>query len=164
MAVNRSLTLPEPDAYEQEHSRKLVEKIRVAITQNGGFLSFERYMQMALYEPGLGYYVAGARKFGVEGDFVTAPEISPLFARCLALQCAEVLETFERPACLLELGAGSGVMAADLLAALERLDALPDHYYILELSAELGIGFSRSRLEHRGCTATLGAGQRAYLA
>lgn len=137
MALNCSLTLPEPDADEQEHSQKLMEKIRAAIRASNAFLPFERYMRMALYEPALGYYVAGARKFGAEGDFITAPEVSPLFSQCLARQCAEVLETFERPACVLELGAGSGIMAADMLAELERLDALPDHYYILELSGEL---------------------------
>lgn len=137
MALNRSLTLPEPDAREQEHSQRLLEIIRAEIEQLGGWMPFERYMEMALYQPGFGYYVAGARKFGAEGDFITAPEISPLFSQCLAQQCAQVLETFERPACVLELGAGSGVMAADLLAELEALDALPDHYYILELSAEL---------------------------
>lgn len=137
MPDKRLLTLPEPDAVEQDHSDRLLDRIKAAIDSGEGFLPFDQYMQMALYEPGLGYYVAGARKFGEDGDFVTAPEISPLFSRCLASQCAQVLETFERPACVLEIGAGSGVMAADMLSELEALDALPDHYYILELSADL---------------------------
>ena len=131
------LTLPEPDKAAQMHSARLCEMIRAEIDTAGGAMPFRRYMEMALYTPGLGYYMAGARKFGAAGDFVTAPEISPLFSDCLAAQCQQVLETFERPACLLELGAGSGTMAADILARLERLDCLPDHYYILELSAEL---------------------------
>jgi len=131
------MTLPEPDTQEQVHSESLQRQIEVEIQAEGGFVPFRRFMQMALYEPGLGYYVAGARKFGAEGDFVTAPELSPFFSQCLARQCAEVLERFERSACILELGAGSGVMAADMLAELEELDSLPDHYYILEVSPDL---------------------------
>ncbi len=107
------------------------------IDDAGGWIPFSRYMEMALYEPGLGYYVAGQQKFGAAGDFVTAPEISPLFSRALAWQCAEVLRMQQSVACILELGAGSGIMAAEMLAELERLDCLPDHYYILELSADL---------------------------
>ncbi len=131
------MTLPEPDEQDQAHSKKLQQRIVAEILAEGGVLPFRRYMQMALYEPGLGYYVAGTRKFGAQGDFVTAPELSPLFSQCLARQCAEVLNSFERSACILELGAGSGVMAADMLAELEALDSLPDHYYILELSPDL---------------------------
>jgi len=131
------MTLPEPDLQEQMHSRKLQQRIKAEIELKGGVLAFRQFMQMALYEPGLGYYVAGARKLGVEGDFVTAPELSPLFSQCLARQCAEVLGCMDRSACILELGAGSGVMAADVLAELEARDSLPDHYYILELSPDL---------------------------
>ncbi len=130
-------TIPEPDAAGQAHSARLARRVREEIAAAGGFLPFERFMELALYAPGLGYYVAGAHKFGAGGDFVTAPELSPLFSRCLARQCAEVLAGFERSACLLELGGGSGRMAADLLAELERLEALPDHYYLLEPSPEL---------------------------
>ncbi len=130
-------TLPEPSAAEQAHSARLRAHIASEIEQAGGFLPFDRYMELALYAPGLGYYVAGAHKFGPGGDFVTAPELSPLFSRCLARQCAQVLGRFRRSACVLELGAGSGRMAADVLAELERLDCLPDHYYILEPSPEL---------------------------
>jgi SAM-dependent MidA family methyltransferase len=93
-------------------------------------------MQMALYEPGLGYYSAGARKLGAAGDFITAPEVAPVFGRCLAQQCAEVLRALGGGD-LLEFGAGSGALAATLLAELERFDALPGQYFILDVSAEL---------------------------
>lgn len=129
--------LPEPSAEELGHSQKLAQRIMAEIDVREGFLPFDRYMEMALYEPGLGYYAAGAHKFGEGGDFVTAPETSAMFSQCLARQCADVLEQFERSVCILELGAGTGIMAADILAELEALDCLPDHYYILELSAEL---------------------------
>lgn len=99
-------------------------------------------MQMALYEPGLGYYVAGKNKLGASGDFTTAPEISPLFSQCLANHCAQVLQNNQgnqdkREWHILEFGAGRGVMAADILLHLETLDCLPDKYFILELSPEL---------------------------
>jgi SAM-dependent MidA family methyltransferase len=103
----------------------------------GGWIGFDRFMQLALYEPGLGYYSAGARKFGAAGDFITAPEVAPVFSRCLALQCAEVLRELGPESRLLELGAGSGAMAADLLAELGRHGALPAEYWILDLSADL---------------------------
>ena len=93
-------------------------------------------MQMALYAPGLGYYSAGATKLGAAGDFVTAPELSPLFSRCLASQCVEVLESMT-DASVLELGAGSGVMAADLLVELDAQGRAPTNYSILEVSADL---------------------------
>ncbi len=107
------------------------------IREVGGALPFDRYMELALYAPGLGYYVSGAHKFGQGGDFVTAPEISPLFGRCLARQCQQLLaqmDTWE----ILEFGAGTGVMAAQILAELERLQpGKPVSYKILELSPEL---------------------------
>lgn len=93
-------------------------------------------MEQALYAPGLGYYSAGLQKLGVSGDFITAPEISPLFSHCVARQCQEVLATFEEGV-ILELGAGSGIMAAEILKELERLACLPKHYFILEVSADL---------------------------
>ncbi|HEX6930339.1 MAG TPA: SAM-dependent methyltransferase [Gammaproteobacteria bacterium] len=126
--------LPDPDA--QAHSARLVDYIRQQIAAAGGSISFERYMDFALYAPGLGYYTAGSRKFGEAGDFVTAPEVSPLFARCLAGQCREVFAALGGGD-ILEPGAGSGVLAADLLAELERMDALPETYFILEVSADL---------------------------
>ncbi|RJQ45627.1 MAG: SAM-dependent methyltransferase [Gammaproteobacteria bacterium] len=128
--------LPAPDAESLEVSRRLVELIRSEIAGCGGQISFARYMELALYAPGLGYYSAGARKFGASGDFVTAPEISPLFARCVARQCAQVLRELGGGD-MLEAGAGSGALACDALQELERMDCLPRHYFILELSAEL---------------------------
>ncbi len=130
-------TLPEPTADEQEHSARLQETIRGEIQAAGGMIPFTRYMQLALYAPGQGYYSAGASKLGAAGDFVTAPEVSPLFSRCLAHQCAQVLHALEGGGSVLEFGAGSGVMAGDLLAELEVLNVLPDRYYILEVSPDL---------------------------
>ena len=102
----------------------------------GGAISFAEYMHHALYAPGLGYYAAGARKFGAAGDFVTAPEISAVFGKVLARQCAEVFDGMDGPA-LLEIGAGSGRLAVDLLARLAEFDALPGKYLVLEVSADL---------------------------
>ena len=101
-----------------------------------GALPFDRYMELALYAPGLGYYVNGRRKFGEAGDFVTAPEVSAVFSKCLAAQLHECLDRLGGGE-LLEVGAGSGRMAADLLSALEQRDALPVRYTILELSPSL---------------------------
>ena len=129
--------LPELTPDEVTHSAALTERIHAVILAEGGWIGFDRFMQLALYEPGLGYYSAGARKFGAAGDFVTAPEVAPVFSRCLALQCAEVLRELGPASCLLELGAGSGTMAAELLAELERQGTLPAAYWILDLSADL---------------------------
>ena len=131
-----SAELPALTPDEAAHSARLVERIRAAIDAHGGWISFERFMEMALYEPGLGYYSAGAVKLGAEGDFVTAPEISPLFSRCLANQCIEVIDKLGS-ADILELGAGSGVMAADILGELAAQNRLPERYLILEVSADL---------------------------
>ncbi len=128
--------LPPPDAVAQAHSERLIERLQREIAEQGGSISFARYMERVLYAPGLGYYVAGTRKFGADGDFVTAPEISPLFSRCLARQVGQILERLGGGA-VLEAGAGSGVMAADLLAELASMEMLPDRYLILEVSAEL---------------------------
>lgn len=128
--------LPAPDRPALEHSQRLSHRIRQAIEQNQGPISFADYMQMALYEPGLGYYSAGARKFGTAGDFVTAPELSRIFTACLARQCRQVLKTLDHPA-ILECGPGSGVMACDLLQILEQEDCLPEKYFMLEVSADL---------------------------
>jgi SAM-dependent MidA family methyltransferase len=128
-------TLPGLTADEAELGERLSARVREAIAAAGGWISFARYMDLALYEPGLGYYSAGARKFGEGGDFVTAPEVAPVFSRCMAGQCAEVLAL--RGGDVLELGAGSGAMAAAMLAELESLGALPAHYLILDLSADL---------------------------
>lgn len=134
-AADSGFTLPLPAAAALAHSARLSELIRAEIDRAGGSLPFARYMELALYAPDLGYYRAGTQKFGAGGDFITAPELSPLFSRCLARQCAEVLAG--TGGAILELGAGSGIMAADLLWELERRQALPAQYLILELSGEL---------------------------
>ena len=130
------LSLPTPDEFALKLSQKLREKISLAIMENGGSIGFEQYMQMALYEPALGYYSAGSSKFGEQGDFVTAPELSSIFSRCLAKQCQQVLSEISS-GCILELGPGTGVMAIDILRELERNNALPKIYYMLEPSADL---------------------------
>jgi len=128
-------SLPAPDADALAHSQRLQQTIAADIAGNGGWISFARYMELALYAPGLGYYTAGARKFGAAGDFVTAPEMTGLFGQALARQVAQVMQQ-SHPG-ILEIGAGSGRLAADLLLALEALDCLPEHYWILDLSADL---------------------------
>lgn len=137
------LQLPAPDAEAQAHSERLITLIADEIAAAGGGISFARYMELALFAPGLGYYSAGASKFGEQGDFVTAPEISPLFSRALAQQVAEVLTALDPTGKatgsgeVLEVGGGTGCMAADMLAELETLGVLPARYSILELSADL---------------------------
>lgn len=121
---------------EQVHSERLSALICDEIAANGGQITFARYMGLALYAPGLGYYSAGSHKLGEAGDFVTAPELSPLFSRCVARQCEQVLAHMGGGD-ILEVGAGSGVMAADVLAELETRDCLPGCYFILEVSADL---------------------------
>jgi SAM-dependent MidA family methyltransferase len=130
-----NLTLPEPNSEAQEISRHLVEKISSEIFAQGP-IPFARFMELALYAPELGYYRNGLQKFGEQGDFITAPELSPLFSQCLARQCQQILHRIPRSS-ILEFGAGSGVMARTVLQSLAELQALPEHYYILELSAEL---------------------------
>jgi SAM-dependent MidA family methyltransferase len=114
----------------------MVAHIRAAIELAGGFLPFDRYMDLALYAPGLGYYAAGATKLGPGGDFVTAPELTPLFAGALATQIMSILAVTGRRE-IVELGGGSGRLAADLLHALAARDALPSRYAILEVSPDL---------------------------
>jgi SAM-dependent MidA family methyltransferase len=133
-------TLPRPDADAIAHSLALSEKIHQAIESNDGWISFADFMHQALYEPGLGYYSGGAKKFGLSGDFVTAPEISPLFAKTLANQLAQVLQALKDEgvrADILELGAGTGRLAKDLLSALQQTNRPFQHYFILEVSAYL---------------------------
>ncbi len=131
-------SLPVPSDGACQHSDTLLSLIIDTIDSKAeGFISFAEYMHLALFAPGLGYYSAGNQKFGASGDFVTAPEISPLFSQCIAQQCFQTLEILGEDACLLEIGAGSGQMAADILKELQILGRLPKYYYILELSAEL---------------------------
>jgi SAM-dependent MidA family methyltransferase len=129
-------TLPPPTAEERALSGRLQHRIRDEIVAAGGAISFARFMELALYAPGLGYYSAGKHKFGAAGDFVTAPELGSLFARCLARQCQPLLAELGGGD-ILEAGAGSGALAADLLLELDALGALPARYLILELGAEL---------------------------
>ena len=121
---------------QNEHARRVLLHIEAQIARAGGWLSFEQFMDHALYAPGLGYYSAGAHKLGPGGDFTTAPEISRLFGGCVARQCAQVLGALGGGS-VLEIGAGSGRLAVDVLRRLETLDRLPDHYSILEISADL---------------------------
>lgn len=128
-------TLPVPSPEAQAHSAKLVALIAAEIQNNAGWLPFSRYMELALYTPGLGYYTAGARKFGEAGDFITAPELSSLFGRTLARQLIQIMQASSPH--ILELGAGSGKLALDILSELEVLGELPERYAILEVSADL---------------------------
>lgn len=147
--------LPSPTPEAARHSAQLAEFIQHDIAAHcdaetkRGWISFARYMELALYAPGLGYYTAGAHKFGAAGDFITAPELSPLFGRTLARQAAEVMASSAPH--ILELGAGSGKLAADMLAELEKSGSLPDSYAILEVSADLRArqqNTLRARLPH----------------
>ncbi|WP_295396444.1 SAM-dependent methyltransferase [uncultured Thiodictyon sp.] len=127
----------ESDADAASHSARLTDLIRAEIAAAAdGLLPFDRFMELALYAPGLGYYVAGATKFGAGGDFVTAPEVSPLFGRCVAVQAAQALERLNGGE-VLEFGAGSGALAVAVLTGLEQLGALPQRYLILEPSPGL---------------------------
>ena len=127
--------LPRPDPQALAHSAALGRAIASEIDANGGFLPFSRYMHLALFAPGLGYYMAGARRFGPGGDFVTAPELGTLFGRTLAHPVAAVLA--RSGGGLLEFGAGSGALAHALLGELARIGTLPGHCAILELSPDL---------------------------
>lgn len=137
MGERRAVTdLPLPPADARAHSERVGEAIRTAIARAGGFIPFSRYMALALYAPGLGYYAAGATKLGAAGDFVTAPEMTPLFATALATQIAAILAVTQRRE-IVELGAGSGRLAAGLLTALAARDLAPSRYLILEPSPDL---------------------------
>ena len=127
--------LPEPSADARVHSERVAAHIRGEIARAGGWIGFARFMELALYAPGLGYYMAGARKLGAEGDFTTAPELSALYGHTLARAAAAALAAPDDE--ILEIGAGSGALAASLLEELERLGRLPRRYLILELSPEL---------------------------
>jgi SAM-dependent MidA family methyltransferase len=134
--MSQPFELPALSPEAEAHCARLLTHIIEQIEAAGGWIDFARYMELALYAPGLGYYSAGAAKFGPEGDFVTAPEISPLFARCLARACAPWLAADPRRV-MIELGAGSGAFAAEFLPALQRLGVGDNVYRILEVSADL---------------------------
>ncbi|WP_396616072.1 class I SAM-dependent methyltransferase [Lysobacter soli] len=140
--------LPTPDADALAHSARVDELIRAQIAGNGGAIPFSRFMELALYAPGLGYYSAGASKFGESGDFVTAPELGPIFAACVAESVAPVFQQLGPQARFFELGGGTGAFAEVALKRLMELDALPDRYCILEPSAQLRHR-QRERLQER---------------
>ena len=136
VASRATSILPEPDAAAREHSARVSAVLREQIAAAGGFLPFRDWMNTALYAPGLGYYAAGARKFGPDGDFVTAPELTPLFGHTLATDVAAILGA-SKARHVLELGAGSGRLARDILAGLDALGARVERYSIVEVSADL---------------------------
>lgn len=128
--------LPEPDARERRRSEALQATLRARMAASGGVLGFDEFMQLALYDPGHGYYSCKPSLLGEQGDFVTAPELGAVFAQCLARALAGVLRGVQAPT-VLEFGAGSGRLAVDLLTELARLDALPGRYLVLEPSGTL---------------------------
>ncbi|MCY3767839.1 MAG: SAM-dependent methyltransferase [Gammaproteobacteria bacterium] len=129
----------EPDQEQVQHSSMLRDVIAGEIKANGNWMGFDRYMELALYAPGLGYYSAGPVKFGHAGDFVTAPLMGPLFARCMARQCGEILRTMKHAdgRVIVEYGAGTGEFSRDFLQAAEETGSLPDEYWIIEPSPDL---------------------------
>ncbi len=127
--------MPQIDSSLKQHSLALEEIIRERIVQENS-ISFADFMQMALYQPGFGYYSSGTHKFGKQGDFVTSPELGDLFAKCMARQFKQVLDQVDT-AIILELGAGTGQFCFDCLLELDNLNSLPKNYYILEISADL---------------------------
>ena len=129
--------LPEASADARAHSEHLSARIREQIRGNGGAIAFSRYMELALYAPGLGYYSAGSRKFGADGDFVTAPELGPIFAECIAESVAPILRQLGDGSAFFELGGGSGAFAETALRHLATINALPTRYELLEPSADL---------------------------
>jgi SAM-dependent MidA family methyltransferase len=135
MPTHLHTQLPPPTPEGLAHSQTLLAHVRDEIAAAGGWISFAQYMTLAMYAPGLGYYSSGAAKFGAAGDFVTAPELSPLFGQTLAHFVAESLT--QTGGDVLELGAGSGRLALAVLTELDRLQVLPTRYWILEVSPDL---------------------------
>jgi len=135
--LDMSASLPPLCEPERQHSQRLAALIADNIRTAGGSIPFSRFMELALYAPGSGYYSAGAHKFGAGGDFVTAPELGPLFAECIVEALAPVLRQLGTGAQFLEIGGGSGRFAAAALPYLAELDALPARYAVLEPSADL---------------------------
>ena len=134
--IDSRLPAPDPDARGQ--SARVVAHVRDELERSGGFMPFTRYMELVLYAPALGYYVAGARKFGGAGDFVTGPELTPLYGAAIARQLAPILASTPGRQ-IFELGAGSGALATSVLNALAACSAAPPHYRILEVSPPLRV-------------------------
>ena len=133
LSADPILPAPSPDA--AAHSQRLAEHIATTIAAEGDWIPFSRFMELALYAPGMGYYTAGSRKFGADGDFITGPEISDMYAKCMSRQAAQVLQATGGD--VLELGPGSGVLAADLYAELKSVGCAPQRYLLLEVSPDL---------------------------
>jgi SAM-dependent MidA family methyltransferase len=133
--MNSKPKLPQPSLDALAHSHRLVTQLRERIAAAGGGIPFDAFMEAALYQPGLGYYAAGATRFGAAGDFITAPELSDLFARGIARQCADVLRAVGGG--IVEFGAGSGKLARDVLRCLDAWHQLPEFYAIVEPSPTL---------------------------
>ncbi len=150
--------MPEPSPEELAHSARLAQCIRAEIA-DGGSIEFARFMELALYAPGLGYYSAGRSKFGADGDFVTAPELGNVFARCLAQACAPAIDAIGADkAIVFELGGGSGALCVDLMLALAALHRAPSRYLLLEPSASL------REMQHQRVAASLPSGLAARVA
>lgn len=136
---DKHASLPAPPQSALARSAQLIAQLRAALHASGGWLPFDAYMQQSLYAPGLGYYTGQAGQFGdfaAEGDFTTAPELSPLFGRALAAQIAQAME-LSGVRQVVEFGAGSGALAVQVLAGLRELGSLPDTYAIVEVSGAL---------------------------
>ncbi len=134
---NPQFVLPVPGEDDLRRVEPLLEFIQTEMSNAGGRLNFERFMEIALYTDALGYYTGNNAIFGEQGDFTTAPELTPLFSRCVARQVQQVIESWDGQADVLEFGAGAGTMVCDVLMELEKLDALPRCYYIVEISPTL---------------------------
>lgn len=154
--MSNSPQLPQPNADALAHSARVLQHIVSEIAGSGGWISFDRYFELCQYAPGLGYYSAGTTKFGRAGDFVTAPELGAVFARCVAHSWLPTLAALNTPD-VLEVGCGSGAFAADALMFLAEHDALPARYLLLERSADL-----RARQQHRLAQLPSDIARRAY--
>jgi len=135
MPLSADPILPTPSPEAAAHSAGLAEHIASVIAAEGDWIPFARFMELALYAPGLGYYTAGSRKFGHEGDFITGPEISDMYAKCVARQAVQVIQAVGGD--VLELGPGSGALAADLYAEMKAVGQAPKRYLLLEVSPDL---------------------------
>ncbi|GAB6071057.1 SAM-dependent methyltransferase [Thiomicrorhabdus hydrogeniphila] len=142
---NSPKSLPEPSEDGLLHSEKLSKNIQRYLSRHNN-LPFSKFMEMALYTPQLGYYSGGLPKIGKTGDFITAPEVSPIFSRCLARQAAQILAELAEPN-LIEFGAGQGTMAKDILLELHAMQQNVNRYYIIEISADLRARQKQTLLE-----------------
>ena len=131
------ISLPEASPEALAHSQAFTRALKQHIRENNGAIPFSRFMELALYAPGMGYYSAGSSKFGAEGDFVTSPELGAIFAKCIATASVKVLQQLEDETVFFELGGGSGAFAEHALKQFFELNIVPTRYCILEPSADL---------------------------